>query len=235
MVEGPTGTSPAMRMLSASAQSRFGLLFLVLLLTLLVPPLLPKRGGLPGLVLVVGLTLAVLSGLWAVAGTRRQGMLGVALLAAAIVLTWLEQAVVSDALDIAATAVSAVFVGYLAFATLAYVLHAKRVDANVIFAALCVYLLIGFLCGGLYYLIELVASDPRGLTGNLWMDDARSECLYFSFVTLTTLGYGDISPMAHPARSLAIVQALIGQLYLVTLIARLVALHIMHQHEEAGR
>ncbi|KDP86646.1 hypothetical protein CF70_006185 [Cupriavidus sp. SK-3] len=58
----------------------------------------------------------------------------------------------------------------------------------------------------------------------------HSTWIYFSFVTLTTLGYGDITPVAHAAKSLAILEALIGQLYPAIVLARLVSLRV-----EAGR
>ena len=56
-----------------------------------------------------------------------------------------------------------------------------------------------------------------------------TQMLYFSFVTMTTLGYGDISALSTSARVLASVQALLGQLYLTVLVARLVALQITHE------
>ena len=58
--------------------------------------------------------------------------------------------------------------------------------------------------------------------------------IYFSFVTLTTLGYGDIVPLSPAARALAMVEALLGQLYLTVLVARLVGLHITHSQQEEG-
>ena len=54
------------------------------------------------------------------------------------------------------------------------------------------------------------------------------DAIYYSFVTMTTLGYGDVAPVSAPARALAVLQALTGQLYLAVLVARLVALHIAH-------
>ena len=54
------------------------------------------------------------------------------------------------------------------------------------------------------------------------------EMIYYSFITLTTLGYGDIVPVSPSARSLATLEALTGQLYLTVLVARLVGLHITH-------
>ena len=55
-----------------------------------------------------------------------------------------------------------------------------------------------------------------------------AEMVYYSFVTLTTLGYGDIVPVSPSARALATLEALTGQLYLTVLVARLVGLHITH-------
>ena len=67
------------------------------------------------------------------------------------------------------------------------------------------------------------------------MSDASqfSTISYFSYVTLTTLGYGDIGPLTPAARSLVTLEALLGQLFIAVLIARLVALHIMHESEGA--
>ena len=57
--------------------------------------------------------------------------------------------------------------------------------------------------------------------------------LYYSFVTLTTLGYGDVVPILPAARSMATLEALMGQLYLVIVVARLVALHITHSKSDS--
>jgi len=56
--------------------------------------------------------------------------------------------------------------------------------------------------------------------------ESKKVLYFFSFVTLTTLGYGDITPVSAPARSLAMVEAIVGQMYLAVLIARLVGIHI---------
>ena len=97
------------------------------------------------------------------------------------------------------------------------------------------YLLIGFVCAALYYGIELFQGNPEiatTFTGNLGVGPPRVEALYYSFVTLTTLGFGDIAPIAQPTRALSIVEALIGQLFLVTMMARLVSLQVAHSGDE---
>ena len=109
------------------------------------------------------------------------------------------------------------------------VMFARRaVSANVITVALCAYLLLGLAWMYLYQCaVEL---NPEGAFAGI-ADEAsaeqRSDALfYFSFVTLTTLGYGDIQPTGGFTRSLAIVEAVIGQLFVAVVLARLVGVQI---------
>jgi voltage-gated potassium channel len=95
-------------------------------------------------------------------------------------------------------------------------------EANVkaVTGAVCVYVLIGLMFVYLYGLIAVVGSGEFFAQGT---DGSRSLRLYFSYVTLATLGYGDYTPAHELGRTLAIVEALFGQLYLVTVIALLVS------------
>jgi hypothetical protein len=104
---------------------------------------------------------------------------------------------------------------------LAGVLAAGRVDAERVCAALCVYLLAGIAFGGFFAALE--ARGPGSLAGAGPID--LDEAVYFSFVTLATLGYGDIAPASSATRALAVLEAVFGQLYLAVLIARLVSLY----------
>jgi len=95
-------------------------------------------------------------------------------------------------------------------------------EANVkaVTGAVCVYVLIGLFFVFLYGAIAVISSGDFFAQGT---DGTRSLRLYFSFVTLATLGYGDYTPAHELGRTLAIVEALFGQLYLVTVIALLVS------------
>ncbi|HEX3268210.1 MAG TPA: potassium channel family protein [Gaiellaceae bacterium] len=95
-------------------------------------------------------------------------------------------------------------------------------EANIqaVTGAICVYVLIGLLFVFLYGVLATVGSGNFFAQGT---DGTRSLRLYFSFVTLATLGYGDYTPAGEFGRTLAIVEALFGQLYLVTVIAVLVS------------
>ena len=92
-----------------------------------------------------------------------------------------------------------------------------------IFAALDAYLLVGFLFGVAYWTLHRL--NPASFVGLPVADMGLSTSMYFSFVTIATLGYGDIVPVTAPARGLALVEAISGQMYLAVLVARLVSLY----------
>lgn len=103
--------------------------------------------------------------------------------------------------------------------------------------AICVYLLIGFAWTFGYGIIELI--NPGSFSGLAEIDANNHvgrimQLRYFSFATMTTLGYGDILPRSPVARTLATLEAITGQIYLTVLIARLVGLHIVDSTSRAG-
>ena len=95
-------------------------------------------------------------------------------------------------------------------------------EANLqsVIGAICIYLLAGFLFFFLYGAIAALGAEPLFNGGS---DGTRPIRLYFSFVTLATLGYGDFTPGTNLGRMIAVFEALMGQLYLVTVIAVLVS------------
>lgn len=112
--------------------------------------------------------------------------------------------------------------GLLTVMVLAQVFSPGRVTGRRILGAVAAYLLLGLMWAGAYHLLELL--HPAAFAGRVAADP--QQLLYFSFVTLTTVGYGDVTPL-HPAvRSLAMLEALVGQLYPAILIARLVSLEV---------
>jgi Ion channel len=95
-----------------------------------------------------------------------------------------------------------------------------EVNAQSVTGAICVYLLLGIIFMFVYGAAAALGDGPFFAQGT---DGSRSLRLYFSYVTLATLGYGDYTPKGDFGHTLAIVEALIGQLYLVTVVALLVA------------
>jgi hypothetical protein len=106
--------------------------------------------------------------------------------------------------------------------TLNRILHHRRVTSETVLGALCVYVLIGLLYAFLY----LAVADFRDNFFAQPGPHEQSEYLYFSFVTLTTLGFGDLSPAHGLPQALTVSEALLGNIFLVTLVARLVTLWV---------
>lgn len=100
------------------------------------------------------------------------------------------------------------------------ILERGVVDVQAVLGALCIYVLIGMLWAFLYNAIGALGSDPFFVQTD---KASTAEYLYFSYVTQTTVGYGDFSAATGLGRSLAVLEALTGQLYLVTVVALLVA------------
>ena len=112
--------------------------------------------------------------------------------------------------------------------TLSRILHHRRVTHETVLGALCVYVLIGLLFAFLFLAVEDLGD------GSFFAQPgphSQSEYLYFSFVTLTTLGFGDLSPAAGLPQALTVSDALVGNIFLVTLVARLVTLWVRQAEE----
>ena len=96
----------------------------------------------------------------------------------------------------------------------------EGVDVEVVLGALCAYLYIGAYFSFLYYVMARISESPFFAQPGA---DSKLNYLYFSFITLTTTGYGDISPAFGPGRMIAVTEAVIGQLYLVSVVAIVVS------------
>ncbi len=127
----------------------------------------------------------------------------------------------------------AVFLSFLLFAYLAILVvrdvavKRKEISPDLIYGAVCGYLLMGIAFAFAYMFLQSL--DPSSFTDGKWVSEAGhslSGFIYFSFVTLSTLGYGDILPQTLEAGSLAYSEAILGQFYLAVLVARLVGLSL---------
>lgn len=106
------------------------------------------------------------------------------------------------------------------------VLFTGSIDGNKIVGAICIYLLIGYIWSlGYLFIAEIAPQAFNGLQQASWHDNFF-DALYFSFVTLTTLGYGDISPAVPVARFLVIMEAVVGMFYMSILVASLVGVRM---------
>jgi hypothetical protein len=146
----------------------------------------------------------------------------------------------SPSLQLVGTFIYLIFFILMAVVILTHIGKSKKVSADTIYGAVCVYLLLGIIWADLFSVVEMIepgsflsAGEPVIKTAGEYRSRPGFENLvYYSFVTLTTLGYGDITPVSNSARSLSSFEAVVGQLYVAVMIARLVGLHIAQADRE---
>ena len=209
-----------------STDRGLSVLLAILVVTVFVlPPLVPGRAPSRRLFDVFFSALLVI-GAYGITGKRtRIAVSAIAL--AAVLVRWASSIVVSDGLERWAAVSWVASAGLLSLVVLAQVMASGPVTMHRILGAIAVYLLLGLTWAGAYNLVALL--DPGAFSSP---EPSLGDLLYYSFVTLTTVGYGDITPVTQAARSLAMLEALIGQLYPAILLARLVSLQL--QSPSAG-
>jgi voltage-gated potassium channel Kch len=105
-------------------------------------------------------------------------------------------------------------------------LFTGAIDGNKIVGAICIYMLLGLIWAFLYlFVAEAVPGAFNGLPQAPWLENFAAA-VYFSFVTITTLGYGDISPVLPLARFLVLMEAIVGVFYMAILVASLVGVRL---------
>jgi hypothetical protein len=149
---------------------------------------------------------------------------------AGLALSWLEYLHQEWSLTILNAVVGLLVLAFLLTTLMVQVFRGGRVTAHRIRGAIVVYLLLGGLWSFLYFIVALTIPGafhwPDGLATDNW-EAVQQALTYFSFVTLTTTGFGDITPALPLTRTLAMFEALAGQLYLVITLARLVSLAVV--------
>ena len=168
-------------------------------------------------------------------GAGRSFFVGVVFVVSGVVLS-----ILNAQLDSAFFQFGALFalIGFLLVAiahTMKQVALGNEISVNRLVGAVCVYLLLGAIWGLAYSVLELAV--PGSFAGfDAWKHRGwDSEWLYFSFVTMTTLGYGDLLPISATARAMAYLQAVFGQFYIAVLVAGLVSAYISHRQSAASQ
>jgi Ion channel len=212
------------------------LLISILLLFIVAPLAAGVRQG--ALILNVIAATVLIAGSYALFERKRLFVVAVALSAISIVATWLLIASRQHWASLLSRSCVILLIVFFSVTILGYVLHSGRVTVDKIFAAICVYMLIGYAWTFTYALIdELQPGSFVALSATAADDYVAREIQfrYFSFITLTTVGYGDILPRSAAARTMAVLEAITGQIYLTVLVARLVGLHIVHGDSSISR
>jgi len=177
----------------------------------------------PGLLDGMLLTVVLISGVQAVGGRRNSLILAVAFAIPALVARWLWHYWPDPFLHGLFLALGTLLLLQVTAQLLRLIVTAPHVDVEVLAAGVATYLVIGLVWAMLYLLVGFLDPKAYQLPSDKVFDGFNA--LYFSFVTLTTIGYGDIAPIAPVARMLAILEAVTGILFPAVLIARLVTMY----------
>jgi hypothetical protein len=205
----------------AYALHRYAILFYSLLITLGAAPLLAVLGRDVALLEIFLAVNLLASALGFEAGWKRRVLL--ALTVTALVIHFALRQGSIDIMPAMLAFWTAIALLSAAFA-LRFAMRSTKIDAEHIYAALSAYLLAGIFFGVLYHAVESVWPNSFAAAGAS-KEFQLFDAIYFSFVTLATLGYGDLVPVSEAARGLAVVEAVSGQLFLAVMIARLVSSH----------
>ncbi len=205
-----------------SGSRSFWLLLSLFALILAIP--IAEKTGIGEGSIKVAFALVILSGIYR-AGRRRGGFLiAVTIALLWLALAWLTHASEAIHIKIADGVLFVLFGSYTMLVVLEHVVSAEDVDFDILCGGVSLYLLLGVTWAVVYQLLESTAPGSFRLSAGGTLD-LTSELLYFSFTTLTTLGYGDITPVDPVARILSVMESVAGALFLAVFVARLVSLY----------
>lgn len=216
-------SEPKKGFLSERSKYHFSFLLIALILMIAVIPSFTTGPTEKPLISIVT-TVILLSGIYAISGKRIHLYVALILAIPALITGWIAALSYNFAVYAISTICTTAFFALIIIIVLSTILRSEEITRDTIMGAICGYLLIGILWGTMYLFLEVIhpgsfyidlIHNPDGITD-------FGDLIYYSFVTLTTLGYGDITPLSPQVRSLAMFEAVSGVLYLAVLIARLV-------------
>jgi hypothetical protein len=221
-------------MTSALLRADWHLSVLLGLLLLVVFVLYPmsNQGVLLMIALQAFLSLILISGTLLVARRRVASAVAVVLAVGTGIIGWIRLLTAAPWLSVLGVSMWIVFLGMLAAVILIRAFHAGSINLHRIQGAVAAYLLIGVIWSGLYRIVFEFDPGAFNMPAGDGEGTLMSKLVYFSFATLTTVGYGDITAVAVAARSFAMLEALTGQLFPAIMLARLVSMEVIHRTRE---
>ena len=169
------------------------------------------------------LTAIVLSMLYIATYKKRLVQIGRLLAMVMLISLWLKYFFNYEVFAATSMMIGVLFTIVVTAHTLAFIIKSETVTREVLYAAMVIYLLVAQLWALVYTFLDLI--DPASFN----LPQGQSDFLlfeYYSFVTLTTLGYGDITPLTKVAKAFSVLEAVVGQLYLVVVVAWFVGMRV---------
>ena len=209
--------------------------FLVLLISLVmfftIYPIV-EQSVIAARVLNLFFFMILLSGVYAIANSRIPLIISLTLAALTTLFRWANYFYKLDFLFILEHSFDIIFFTYIAVHILKFILRQRIITAEMIYAALSVYLIFGLAWASIYQVIEIWKPDSFILSNPDEPKQDYFQMWYFSMVTLTTLGYGDIAPATMVARVFVVLEAIMGQFYLAILIASLIGRGVAQKNDK---
>lgn len=220
--------------------SPYGTLLFVLVVILLIYPFLGSHGAVSWVFDFI-LLAAVASAVRVTKGRGRVYYLIWVLGLSAFISSLLGRSLGIESVYPVGAGLRALFMGYLIVVIFSDTMRRRKVTFDAVLGASCVYVLLGLTFGSVFALFEWVVpgsfsipAASQSTAGILGRPSTEFSLSYFSLIAMTTVGFGDIIPVAPLARSMAALEGMLGQLFVTIIIARLVGLEIAGRMQEQG-
>ncbi len=214
-------------------KGRFLTLLILILAMLVIAPLVEEFVRLR-MLMDIFWSAVFISAIYAVSQRKLHLLLAVLLALPMLGATWSKYFFQLKALQAVGGLCGAAFFLFAIIQMLIFIYNHKEVTRDLIVGAALVYLLMALMWTFVFGVLEVLHPGSFSVSPSQ-AGPAKLHFLYYSFVTITTLGYGDITPVTSLARSLCILEAVVGQLYLVVQVAWLVGVYVSQSMEKRSR
>ena len=206
-------------------KSRFIYIILAIMLVLLVNPFVRPLGLVGHLLSTLFIAMIPLSSAFAITEERKNAIVILLIAVPFVVLDGLSFFLSSRLLTVFAFGFAATLYFYIVVMLVKNLLSIKVITTDLIYCAISIYLLIGIMWAGIYSVLDGMSPGSFGGTSE------PVDLLYFSFVTLTTVGFGDVAPLTVLGKRLAVFEAAMGSIYMAVIVAMIVGRYMSMQTE----
>lgn len=207
-------------------KNRYILLLVSIILFLLVPAFIVERVFLKFLIVSILLTVLLFQSMVVVFNNKKYVAIGIVFGVLAIAFSWIAFYYPYDVRILLTLADSLFFLFFLfiSIILISHLVKSKKVEKETIIIASSIYFLLGILGGFIFEICYHLIPNSLKIPGDISLQ--VSDFIYFSFTTMTTLGYGDITPTVPQTQTIAILLSVIGQLYLTIVVALLIGTYL---------
>ena len=206
-------------------KSRFVYIVFAIMLVILVSPFIRPLGSLGWLTTTLLIAMIPLASYYALATDRHRAVVIILLSLPFIVLDAAQLFYKNPYLPIALYGFGVLLYLYIIILLLSNLLTRKAITTDMIYCAISIYLLIGIMWAGVYGFLESI------FPGSFTSSTGSVDFMYFSFVTLTTVGYGDVAPLTVLSKRLAVFEAGMGGIYMAIIVALIVGRYLSPDSE----